>query len=106
MRIGIIGLGYVGLPLALAFAEAGNGVVGLDTDPGKLADLAAGRSYIEDVADAELAAQAQRLTATGDYAELEDCEAVIVCVPTPLSNSRGSGAGRQRSQVIATPFRA
>ncbi|HTT93934.1 MAG TPA: nucleotide sugar dehydrogenase [Solirubrobacterales bacterium] len=88
MRIGIIGLGYVGLPLALAFAEAGNEVVGLDTDPGKLADLAAGRSYIEDVDDAELAAQAERLRASGDYADLEDREAIVVCVPTPLSNSR------------------
>jgi UDP-N-acetyl-D-glucosamine dehydrogenase len=88
MQIGIIGLGYVGLPLALAFAEAGNEVVGLDLDSAKLADLAAGRSYIEDVGDAELAAQAERLTATADYADLEDCEAIIVCVPTPLSNSR------------------
>jgi UDP-N-acetyl-D-glucosamine dehydrogenase len=88
MKLGIVGLGYVGLPLALAFAEAGNEVVGLDTDPGKLADLAAGRSYIEDVDDADLAAQAERLGATGDYADLEDCEAVIVCVPTPLSNAR------------------
>jgi UDP-N-acetyl-D-glucosamine dehydrogenase len=88
MKLGIVGLGYVGLPLALAFAEAGNEVVGLDTDPCKLADLAAGRSYIEDVDDAELAAQAERLSATADYADLEDCEAVIVCVPTPLSSSR------------------
>jgi UDP-N-acetyl-D-glucosamine dehydrogenase len=88
MKLGIVGLGYVGLPLALAFAEAGNDVVGLDTDPGKLADLAAGRSYIEDVDDAELAAQAAHLSATADYADLEACEAIIVCVPTPLSSSR------------------
>jgi UDP-N-acetyl-D-glucosamine dehydrogenase len=88
MKLGIVGLGYVGLPLALAFAEAGNEVVGLDTDPGKLADLAAGRSYIEDVDDAELAAQTERLSATADYADLEACEAIIVCVPTPLSSSR------------------
>ena len=88
MKLGIVGLGYVGLPLALAFAEAGNDVVGLDTDPGKLADLAAGRSYIEDVDDAELAAQAAHLSATSDYADLEGCEAIIVCVPTPLSSSR------------------
>jgi UDP-N-acetyl-D-glucosamine dehydrogenase len=86
--LGIVGLGYVGLPLALAFAEAGNEVVGLDTDPAKLADLAAGRSYIEDVDDAALAALAPRLHPTADYADLEDCAAVIVCVPTPLSNSR------------------
>jgi UDP-N-acetyl-D-glucosamine dehydrogenase len=88
MRIGIIGLGYVGLPLALAFAEAGNEIVGLDTDPAKLAALAAGESYIEDVADAELAKAAGRLQPTAEYGDLEDCEAVIICVPTPLSNSR------------------
>ncbi|MFT3863126.1 MAG: nucleotide sugar dehydrogenase [Solirubrobacterales bacterium] len=88
MKLGIVGLGYVGLPLALAFAEAGNDVVGLDSDPAKLADLAAGRSYIEDVDDAELAAVAARLHPTGDYADLEDREAIVICVPTPLSNSR------------------
>jgi UDP-N-acetyl-D-glucosamine dehydrogenase len=88
MKLGIVGLGYVGLPLALAFAEAGNEVVGLDTDAAKLADLRAGRSYIEDVDDAELQACGARLHPSGDYADLEDCEAVILCVPTPLSNSR------------------
>ncbi len=88
MKLGIVGLGYVGLPLALAFAEAGNEVVGLDTDAAKLADLRAGRSYIEDVDDAELQACGARLHAGDDYADLDDCEAVILCVPTPLSNSR------------------
>ncbi|HTR73759.1 MAG TPA: nucleotide sugar dehydrogenase [Solirubrobacterales bacterium] len=86
--LGIVGLGYVGLPLALAFAEAGNEVVGLDTDAAKIADLAAGRSYIEDVADAELAALSPRLHPTTDYAALEDCGAIVVCVPTPLTSSR------------------
>jgi UDP-N-acetyl-D-glucosamine dehydrogenase len=88
MKLGIVGLGYVGLPLALAFAEAGNDVVGLDTDAAKLSDLAAGHSYIEDVDDDALAALASRLHPTSDYANLEDCKAVIVCVPTPLSSSR------------------
>jgi UDP-N-acetyl-D-glucosamine dehydrogenase len=88
VKLGIVGLGYVGLPLALAFTEAGNEVVGLDVDPAKLAGLKAGRSYIEDVDDAELAAASERLHPTGDYADLADCEAVILCVPTPLSNSR------------------
>jgi UDP-N-acetyl-D-glucosamine dehydrogenase len=88
MKLGIVGLGYVGLPLALAFAEAGNGVVGLDLDQEKLADLAAGRSYIEDVDDAALAALADRLHPTSEYADLEDCEAIVVCVPTPLSSAR------------------
>ena len=88
MKLGIVGLGYVGLPLALAFAEAGNDVVALDTDPAKLADIAAGRSYVEDVEDAELAAVADRLRPTADYADLEDREAIVICVPTPLSGSR------------------
>jgi UDP-N-acetyl-D-glucosamine dehydrogenase len=101
MKLGIVGLGYVGLPLALAFAEAGNEVVGLDTDPAKLADLKAGRSYIEDVDDTELAAQAGRLHPSGDYADLEDCEAVILCVPTPLSNSREPDLSYLRAAAAA-----
>ena len=88
MQIGIVGLGYVGLPLAVAFAEAGHEVVGLDLDPAKIESLAAGRSYVEDVPDALLAPLGERLRPTGDYAELAGCEAVVVCVPTPLSNSR------------------
>jgi UDP-N-acetyl-D-glucosamine dehydrogenase len=104
MRIGIVGLGYVGLPLALAFAEAGNEVVGLDTDGSKLDDLTAGRSYIEDVADAELAAQAERLGPTADYADLEACEAIVVCVPTPLSSSREPDLSylREAAAALAT----
>ena len=88
MKIGIVGLGYVGLPLAVAFAEAGQEVVGLDLDRSKVESLAAGRSYVEDVPDAVLAALGGRLQTTSDYAELGACEAVVVCVPTPLSSSR------------------
>jgi UDP-N-acetyl-D-glucosamine dehydrogenase len=88
MKIGIVGLGYVGLPLAVAFAEAGHDVVGLDLDAAKVAALAAGRSYIEDVPDSALAPLAERLRATSDHADLAACEAVVICVPTPLSNSR------------------
>jgi UDP-N-acetyl-D-glucosamine dehydrogenase len=88
MRIGIVGLGYVGLPLAVAFAEAGNDVVGLDLDPAKVEALGQGRSYVEDVPDSALAPLGERLTATGDHAELAACEAIVVCVPTPLSDSR------------------
>jgi UDP-N-acetyl-D-glucosamine dehydrogenase len=88
MKIGIIGLGYVGLPLAVAFAEAGNEVVGLDADRRKIEALAAGRSYIEDIPDASLATLEGRLGATADYAELASCEAVVICVPTPLTGSR------------------
>ena len=81
MKIGIIGLGYVGLPLAVAFAEAGHEVVGLDTDPRKIEALAAGSSYIEDIPDEALAPLSGKLRATGEYAELGPCDAVIVCVP-------------------------
>jgi UDP-N-acetyl-D-glucosamine dehydrogenase len=88
MKIGIVGLGYVGLPLAVAFAEAGNEVTGLDLDPAKVESLNAGRSYIEDVPDSSLAPLGERLRATADYAELSDREAVIICVPTPLTVSR------------------
>src|ERR1700742_1559784 len=88
MKLGIVGLGYVGLPLALAFAEAGNEGVGLDTDPAKLTALAARESYIEALAHRQRARAAGRLPPTADYADLEDGEAVVICVPTPLSNSR------------------
>src|SRR5262245_48665050 len=88
MKIGIVGLGYVGLPLAVAFAEAGHEVVGLDTDPRKIEALGAGRSYVEDIPDEALAPLSGRLEATTAYSGLERCEAVIVCVPTPLTSSR------------------
>jgi UDP-N-acetyl-D-glucosamine dehydrogenase len=88
MKVGIIGLGYVGLPLAVAFAEAGNEVVGLDTDARKVESLNRGESYIEDVPVDALAPLRERIAATAEYGELADCDAVIVCVPTPLTSSR------------------
>ncbi len=88
MKIGIVGLGYVGLPLAVAFAEAGHDVVGLDLDRAKVEALAAGRSYVEDVSDSALSPLSESLEATSDYADLAPCEAVVICVPTPLSDSR------------------
>ncbi|HXQ89219.1 MAG TPA: NAD(P)-binding domain-containing protein, partial [Solirubrobacterales bacterium] len=88
MQIGIIGLGYVGLPLAVAFAEAGCEVVGLDVDQSKVEALNGGHSYIEDVPSEALAPLGERLRATAEHADLAACEAVILCVPTPLSDSR------------------
>ena len=88
MKIGIVGLGYVGLPLAVAFAEAGQEVVGLDSDRRKIEGINAGRSHVEDIADATLGALAGCLHATADHAELSSCDAVIICVPTPLTSSR------------------
>ncbi len=89
-RIGIVGLGYVGLPLAVAFAEAGIPVVGVDKDLKKLAALNVGESYIEDVAERRLRPlfAAEVLRPTKDYAMLEEAEAVVICLPTPLSEHR------------------
>jgi UDP-N-acetyl-D-glucosamine dehydrogenase len=88
MKVGIIGLGYVGLPLAVAFAEAGHEVVGLDSDPRKLQSLADGESYVEDISSEAVGRVAERLHPTGRYADLASCHAVIICVPTPLTSSR------------------
>ena len=88
MKIGILGAGYVGLPLAVAFAEAGEEVLCVDSDPERVAALGAGRSYVEDIPDAALAELGGRLEAATDTSGLADRDAVIVCVPTPLTNSR------------------
>jgi UDP-N-acetyl-D-glucosamine dehydrogenase len=88
MKVGIIGLGYVGLPLAHAFAEAGNEVVGVDTDSRRLERLRRSESDIEDVPSEDLRAIADRFTATDEYGALSACEAVVICVPTPLANHR------------------
>jgi UDP-N-acetyl-D-glucosamine dehydrogenase len=87
-RIGVVGLGYVGLPLAVAFAESGHEVVGLDSDRRKVAGVNAGRSHVEDVADATLESLGGRLRASTDQADLAACDAVVICVPTPLTGSR------------------
>lgn len=86
VSVAIIGLGYVGLPLAVVFAEAGLTVVGIDLDPRKVELLNAGESYIEDVPTSRLAplVQAGLLRATTDVAVLAECDAVSICVPTPL----------------------
>jgi UDP-N-acetyl-D-glucosamine dehydrogenase len=86
--VGVIGLGYVGLPLAVSFAEAGCEVVAVDVDPGKLDALRAGDSYIGDVSSQRFDAVAARIHPTDDYAELSGADAVLVCVPTPLTRNR------------------
>jgi UDP-N-acetyl-D-glucosamine dehydrogenase len=107
MKVGIIGLGYVGLPLAVAFADAGDEVVGVDVDVTKVASLNAGRSRIEDVPDELLAGLGGRFRATTDHGELSDCEAVLICVPTPLANQREpdlsyvTEAGRSLARVLS-----
>jgi UDP-N-acetyl-D-glucosamine dehydrogenase len=85
-RVGIIGLGYVGLPLALLFAEQRFVVTGFDVDKRKVDTLTQGGSYIYRIgADEIQAAQAQRFSATSDYARIEEMDAIIICVPTPLN---------------------
>ena len=87
--IAIYGLGYVGLPLALRFVEAGFSTIGFDTDRDKVAKLCAGKSYIERIADARIAqAIAHGLLATDDYALSVRADALIICVPTPLGEHR------------------
>ncbi len=88
MRIGVVGLGYVGLPLAVAFAEAGHDVVGYDVDDERVALLAGGESDIEDVGSARLAALSERFTATSAAEHLAPCDAILICVPTPLAAER------------------
>jgi UDP-N-acetyl-D-glucosamine dehydrogenase len=88
MSIGVVGLGYVGLPLAVGFAEAGNAVVGVDVDSRVTQALAEGRSHIEDVPDEALRAVGQRLHVNSRYAELAKVDAIVVAVPTPLTQNR------------------
>jgi UDP-N-acetyl-D-glucosamine dehydrogenase len=88
--VAVIGLGYVGLPLALRFGEAGFAVVGFDVDPAKVERLNAGQSYIRQI-DAERIAplvNAGRLQATADFERLGKTDAIVICVPTPLTRQR------------------
>jgi len=85
-RVGIIGLGYVGLPLALLYSEQKFKVTGFDIDPRKIETLAKGGSYICRIATEEIqAARVNGFTATSDYSELSAMDAIIICVPTPLN---------------------
>src|SRR4051794_26429455 len=93
MKIGIVGLGYVGLPLAVAFAEAGRDVVGVDVDSGRIAALRDGRSHVEDIADDRLAAVLARCVFTTRFVELHEADAILVCVPTPLTRNREPDLG-------------
>jgi UDP-N-acetyl-D-glucosamine dehydrogenase len=93
MTIGIMGLGYVGLPLAVAFAEEGHDVVALDTDGRKVDAIRRRESYIEDIPSERLAAVADRIEATTQPQRLARCDAVLICVPTPLTANREPDLG-------------
>jgi len=90
LKIGIVGCGYVGLPLALRFAETGHQVFGFDTDPVKVEKLNRGESYIEHISSGEIAKHVgtRRFSATTDFGKVGEMDAVLICVPTPLDDRR------------------
>ena len=90
LRVAIIGCGYVGLPLALRFAEAGHKVTGFDTDPTKVAMLNAGRSYIQHIPQNKIQqfVISRHFSATTDFAKIKEADAILICVPTPLDERR------------------
>jgi UDP-N-acetyl-D-glucosamine dehydrogenase len=89
-RVAVIGLGYVGLPLAVEFADAGLHVTPVDVDPAKVAHITRGESYIPDIPTERLArvVATGRLTPTTDFAALADVDAISICVPTPLRKTK------------------
>ena len=93
MKVGIVGLGYVGLPLAVDFGEVGHEVIGVDTDSRRVAALGRGESHVEDVPDERLRAAGERLRATTRYADLAEAECVMIAVPTPLTRNREPDLG-------------
>jgi len=89
-RVGVVGLGYVGLPLAVEFAHAGFHVTGFDVDARKTAKLNAGESYIQDIPSAQVGGlvRAGKLDATADFAKIREMDTINICVPTPLSKAK------------------
>jgi UDP-N-acetyl-D-glucosamine dehydrogenase len=112
MSVGVIGLGYVGLPLAVAFAEAGEQVIAVDIDERKVSSITAGESYVEDISSERLGATRGRIEAHTEFAPLAAADAVLICVPTPLTRNRepelgplsdaarALGAVLQRGQLV------
>src|ERR1700688_1934713 len=90
IKIGIIGCGYVGLPLALRFADVGQRVTGFDTDQTKVDKLNAGQFYTHHIPAAKICehVKGKRFDATTDFKRLRDMDAVLICVPTPLDERR------------------
>jgi UDP-N-acetyl-D-glucosamine dehydrogenase len=107
--VGVIGLGYVGLPLALIFQESGFNVLGFDVDEAKARALQAGESYIRHIGRDRVRAaiDSGRLAATTDFARLETCDAVLICVPTPLGEHRDPDLAyvRATAELVAKTLR-
>jgi len=100
-RLGVLGLGYVGLPLAVNFAQAGFHVTGFDLDQRKVDQITAGESYIIDISEEELreVVEAGLLTATTDFSQLKNIDCVNICVPTPLGKTRDPDISYIKSAV-------
>lgn len=94
-HIGVIGLGYVGLPLSIAFVSAGNKVTGFDIDVEKAEKLNAGQTYINHIGSESVREMLEtgRFSASSDFRALEEVDAIIICVPTPLKNDREPDLG-------------
>jgi UDP-N-acetyl-D-glucosamine dehydrogenase len=101
MNVGIVGLGYVGLPLVVSFCEAGHKVVGVDVDPRRVGALKRCESYIEDVPSETLERISESFDPTLRFAELSRCEYVIIAVPTPLTRNREPDLGPLLSATSA-----
>lgn len=108
-RVGVLGLGYVGLPLGIAFGEAGFPALGLDVDLSKIESLRKGRSYIRHIPSEPIArlVSQQRMRFSSDLSELASCDAILVCVPTPLNESREPDLSyvRASAEAIAASLR-
>ncbi len=104
---GVVGLGYVGLPLAVEMAKAGHRVVGLEVSEGKTTEVNAGRSYIPDVPTEELAklVSAGLISATTDFSRAGECDAIAICVPTPLNEMKEPDTSFMESAArMITPY--
>ena len=89
-KVGVIGLGYVGLPLALEFANAGYEVIGIDIDQNKVALINSGKNYIKDIKDDNLkdVVSKKLLKASSNFDEVKNLDAISICVPTPLNKEK------------------
>ena len=101
--VGIIGLGYVGLPLAVGFAQAGVKVIGFDKSQEKVDKINSGTNYIQDIRDAVLREVVEniKLVATSDFSRIKECDALLICVPTPLDKFRKPDMSYIESACIA-----
>jgi UDP-N-acetyl-D-glucosamine dehydrogenase len=108
--VGIIGLGYVGLPLAVTFAKEGVQVLGFETSEDKTSKVNSGQNYISDVHDEELktVVETGKLSATTDFKKLKQCDAILICVPTPLDIFKKPDMGyiRESCEMIGTHMKA